>query len=198
MATMETRGIESPDQDPAVPGRRSHGRRHTRGNSRWGRNLLTGLAVVQGREADRWNRVAHDTGHRRSVDAKDVEILILRHQLEVLHRRKGRPRFRSHDRMLLAALARVLPRDRWRCLLVRPETVLRWPASWSRAAPVSGGGRAQEGLRRRKISGETSWSACKKTCAGVTCPSADELKRSAATFRRLRSGCWEHLFGSCP
>jgi putative transposase len=28
--------------------------------------------------------------------------------------------------MLLAALARVLPRDRWRCLLVRPETVLRW------------------------------------------------------------------------
>jgi putative transposase len=62
----------------------------------------------------------------RSVDAKDVEILILRHQLEVLQRKEGRPRFRPQDRMLLAALARVLPRDRWRCLLVRPETVLRW------------------------------------------------------------------------
>lgn len=62
----------------------------------------------------------------RSVDAKDVEILILRHQVEVLHRKKGRPRYRPHDKMLLASLARLLPRDRWRCLLVRPETVLRW------------------------------------------------------------------------
>jgi putative transposase len=60
------------------------------------------------------------------VDAKDIEILVLRHQLEILSRTKGKPRFRSQDRVLLAALSRLLPRDRWRCLVVRPETVLRW------------------------------------------------------------------------
>jgi putative transposase len=44
------------------------------------------------------------------IDDKDVEIVVLRHQLEVLHRQNGRPRFRTQDRMLLAALSRLLPR----------------------------------------------------------------------------------------
>jgi len=30
------------------------------------------------------------------------------------------------DRMLLATLARVLPRERWAVLLVKPSTLLRW------------------------------------------------------------------------
>jgi hypothetical protein len=43
------------------------------------------------------------------IDDKDVEIVVLRRQLEVLHRQNRRPRFRTQDRMLLAALSRLLP-----------------------------------------------------------------------------------------
>ena len=47
-----------------------------------------------------------------SEAAKDVEIAVLRHQLQVLRRQVGRPRFRSADRTFFAAAARALPRDR--------------------------------------------------------------------------------------
>ena len=61
---------------------------------------------------------------------KDVEILVLRHQVTVLQRQPGtaRPRFSPADRAFLSALLHRLPRDllgRIR-LLVRPDTVLRW------------------------------------------------------------------------
>ena len=59
-------------------------------------------------------------------DAKDLEIVVLRHQLNVLRRQVGRPRFRWGDRLLLAAISRFLPRDTWRAFLVTPQTVLRW------------------------------------------------------------------------
>ena len=62
-----------------------------------------------------------------------VEILVLRHQLKVLQRQvKGRPRYRSADRALLAALSRVLARARWGAFLVKPETLLRWHREASR------------------------------------------------------------------
>ena len=61
----------------------------------------------------------------RTPDAKDIEIAVLRHQLAVLRhqlavlrRQVARPRFTSADRMLLAALARLLPRNRWPVFLV--------------------------------------------------------------------------------
>ena len=61
---------------------------------------------------------------------KDVEIVVLRHQIAVLQRQLGttRPRFSPGDRAFLAALLHRLPRGllgRIR-LLVRPDTVLRW------------------------------------------------------------------------
>ncbi len=51
----------------------------------------------------------------RSDHSKDVEILVLRHQLAVLRRQVPRPRFDRTDRAFLSAFARVLDRDRWRC-----------------------------------------------------------------------------------
>jgi putative transposase len=57
---------------------------------------------------------------------KELEILVLRHELSVLRRQAGRPRFEPHDRLLLAALSRLLPRRSWDVFLVRPETLLRW------------------------------------------------------------------------
>jgi putative transposase len=58
--------------------------------------------------------------------AKDLEILVLRHQLRVLRRKTGRPKFTAADRVLLAAASRVLPRQRWASFLVTPQTLLRW------------------------------------------------------------------------
>jgi putative transposase len=65
-------------------------------------------------------------GSRSSEFVKDVELLVLRHQLMVLGRREKRPLLRPADRAFLAALVRVLPRRRRDGLLVTPQTVLRW------------------------------------------------------------------------
>jgi putative transposase len=62
----------------------------------------------------------------RSTDAKEVEILVLRHQLTVLRRQHPRPRLQPQDRALLAALSRLLPRPRWSIFVVTPETLLGW------------------------------------------------------------------------
>src|SRR6266511_5628762 len=61
----------------------------------------------------------------RSNRAKELEILVLRHELQVRRRQVGRPRLRSADRVLLAALNQLLPRKR-RSFLVQPEMLLRW------------------------------------------------------------------------
>jgi hypothetical protein len=62
----------------------------------------------------------------RGERSKELEIVVLRHELSILRRQVGRPQFTPGDRLLLAALSRVLPRRSWQALLVRPETLLRW------------------------------------------------------------------------
>ncbi len=66
-------------------------------------------------------------GSSRSEDqSKDVEILVLRHQLKVLRRQAGRPRLRRLDKLVLAAASRVLPRPAWSSFMLSPQTLLRW------------------------------------------------------------------------
>jgi putative transposase len=65
-------------------------------------------------------------GLGRGPDARDVEIAVLRHQLAVLHRQVRRPRYTPGDRLVLACLAKLLPRQRWSVFLVTPSTLLRW------------------------------------------------------------------------
>ncbi|WP_433441190.1 hypothetical protein [Nonomuraea sp. CA-141351] len=64
----------------------------------------------------------------RSDGDKEVEILVLRHQLTVLQRQVPKPAFTSGDRFVLAGLLGHLPMGKLRrlMLLVRPETILRW------------------------------------------------------------------------
>ena len=62
----------------------------------------------------------------RRERSKELEILVLRHELSILRRQADRPRFEPCDRLLLAALSRMLPRRSWQAFLVRPETLLRW------------------------------------------------------------------------
>jgi transposase len=62
----------------------------------------------------------------RSERVKEIEILVLRHQLHVLQRQVARPQLRPADRVLLAAFSRVLPRAAWPSFVVTPATLLRW------------------------------------------------------------------------
>ncbi len=62
----------------------------------------------------------------RDDGAKDVELLVLRHQVAVLRRQISRPKLQSADRVVLAALSRLLPRARWPIFFVTPATLLRW------------------------------------------------------------------------
>ena len=64
---------------------------------------------------------------RRSEREKEIEILLLRHQLMVLERQVARPHMTQADRALLAAFSRVLPRKAWKTSsFVTPATLLRW------------------------------------------------------------------------
>src|SRR5213079_54806 len=69
---------------------------------------------------------------RRGLDVKDIELLVLRHELEVLRRQVARPRLRAVDRALLAAAACHLPRPSRGARLVSPRTLLRWHRALAR------------------------------------------------------------------
>jgi hypothetical protein len=62
----------------------------------------------------------------RSDLEREVELLVLRHEVKVLSRDVRRAPFRRRDRMLLAAASLVLPRHRWKAFVVTPRTLLRW------------------------------------------------------------------------
>jgi hypothetical protein len=68
-------------------------------------------------------RLLPSTGDDRD---REIEILVLRHQVKVLSRKAGRPKLRRADRAFLAAGSRMLPRERWASFIVRPATLLRW------------------------------------------------------------------------
>ncbi|CAI7979523.1 Integrase catalytic region [Frankia sp. Hr75.2] len=79
----------------------------------------------------------------RGDTAKDVELLVLRHQVAVLRRQVNRPTLEPADRVILAALSRLLPRARWGSFFVTPATVLRWhrdllARKWTYARKTSG------------------------------------------------------------
>jgi putative transposase len=87
----------------------------------------------------------------RSERSKELEILVLRHQLHVLQRQVARPRLRPVDRLLLAALGRSLPRPAWSTLFVSPATVLRWhrelvPRRWTYSRRAVGRPRTDKGI----------------------------------------------------
>jgi putative transposase len=62
----------------------------------------------------------------RGERAKDIEILVLRHQVAGLRRQVHRPDLEPADRAVLAALSRLLPRARWSTFFITPATLQRW------------------------------------------------------------------------
>jgi putative transposase len=63
---------------------------------------------------------------RRGLHVKDIELLVLRHELEILRRQVARPKLGMVDRARLAAVACHLPRSSGGARLVSPRTLLRW------------------------------------------------------------------------
>jgi hypothetical protein len=87
----------------------------------------------------------------RSSDFKDLEIVVLRHELAIMRRRTGpRPALTIIDRLCLTAASQFLPRARWCSFLITPATQLAGIGAWSRS-----GGPTLAGLVVRR-SGERS------------------------------------------
>jgi putative transposase len=88
----------------------------------------------------------------RGHTAKDLEMLVLRHQLTVLRRQTPHPWLEPADRALLAAISRALPRARWSWFFVKPGLPLVLAAlarltnhDRPRPHPPSAGGNTLEG-----------------------------------------------------
>src|SRR2546422_4816575 len=62
----------------------------------------------------------------RSNAFKELEIVVLRHELAIVRRRTCRPALTTSDRMFLAAASRLVPRAMWRSVIVTPATLLDW------------------------------------------------------------------------
>jgi putative transposase len=62
----------------------------------------------------------------RPREFKDLEIVVLRHELALLRRQTRRPRLTTCDRVFLAAASRLLLRSSWQSFLVTPTTLLWW------------------------------------------------------------------------
>ena len=62
----------------------------------------------------------------RSHEFKELEIVVLRHELAVLRRQVARPRLDERDRLFLAAASRLLTGKSQRLFFVRPDTLLGW------------------------------------------------------------------------
>jgi hypothetical protein len=154
-----------------------------------------------------------------SLDADQVEIAVLRHQLAVLRRQVVRPRYTPADRMLLAMLAKLLPRERWPVFLVTPATLLRWHRELvSRRWTFPHTGRGSRGLdeqvvevvvrlARENPAGATSGSwgsagasvfGCRRRRCGESCAATVSVRHPAAAGRPGPSSCAHKLKDCWP
>src|SRR6185503_13936235 len=101
----------------------------------------------------------------RSDAAKDVEILMLRHEIAVLRRTNTRPTLTWLDRAVLSALSRLLPTPLRQLRLVSPRTLLRWHAQLV-AGPTRADDQADHPPHRRSGPSCCGWPV--RTPAGAT------------------------------
>ena len=89
----------------------------------------------------------------RSDRSKELELLVLRHELSILRRQARRPPLRERDRLLLAALSRVMARRSWQASTSRLRRRCAGTGGSSRAAGrTRTGGRAGHRSARRYAS----------------------------------------------
>jgi putative transposase len=84
----------------------------------------------------------------RSSASKDVELLVLRHEVAVLRRANPKPRLDWADRAVFAALIRLLPKALREFRLVTPGTILRWHRCLvARSGPTRAGSGVHPSMR---------------------------------------------------
>jgi hypothetical protein len=124
----------------------------------------------------------------RSEREKEIEIVLLRHQLRVLERQVARPQLTQADRALLAAFSRTLPRRAWRrSAFVTPGTLLRWHRElvarrWT--YPHGRPGRPGTVGVGIKLAASTVWTILKE--AGIA-PAPKRLETSWSEFLRQQA-----------
>jgi putative transposase len=126
---------------------------------------------------------------RRGLDLEEVELLVLRHELEVLRRQLERPKLEASDRALLAAAARHLPRSSVACFLFRHG---RCCAGIKRSYGGSGDSLlpGADGHRCQPRCGNWWCGSRARTLAGAIAGSAASWPSSASTsLRRASGGC---------
>jgi hypothetical protein len=80
---------------------------------------------------------------------KELEIVVLRHELAVLRRQSGRAELKSADRVFLAAAASwLLPRSSWRSFVVTPDAASLAPSAGRKALDMCGSSRPLADRRR--------------------------------------------------
>ena len=135
----------------------------------------------------------------RGDRAKELEILVLRHELSILRRQVSRPRLQPHDRLLLAAFSRTLPRRSWNAFSVRPETLLRWhrrlvtrrwtyPHRSPGRPPIASEVRVQV-LRLARENPSWATSGSRANCAGSAVPVSPSSVRNIL----VKAGCRRRL-----
>ena len=97
-----------------------------------------------------------------SNDFKELEIVVLRHELAILRRQRKRPVLTTVDRLFLAAASRFLARERWRSFMITPATLLRW----HRRLVANGGPSRVRVDHRCDARFETSCSVSRETIRG--------------------------------
>jgi hypothetical protein len=112
---------------------------------------------------------------RRGLHGNDIELLVLRHELEILRRQVARPTFKPADRALLAAAARHLPRSSRGVLLVTPRDASAL-ASDACASEVATANR----------SARTAAAAGRSSPAGAAARAGESTLGPSADLRRAR------------
>ena len=123
---------------------------------------------------------------RRGLDVKDVELLVLRHELEVLRRQVARPKLRAADRALLAAAACHLPRSVARRASGHPADAVA-VASRARAPKVATAARpARTPARPGRGAGRGAAAGTRESALG---PSADQRRARQARLTGIANDC---------